>query len=349
MDRAEQKLAGYYEELASLCPSHFPLFDWYRSMKRLLAYLLSNLFLVGMSWYLQASGDGPQSDVTITDNSPVIDATRGPVDNTKIYLTFLNRGTELIKRPDVLGNEQLSELLKSCPAVAPLPLPSVDAPSESHRYQSMVESSVMIGTIYDCGRCNFLHANIAGGVVVSSDGLVLTNYHVVMRKEPGVKGLLAMTSDGRVCPIVEIVAASELEDVALIRIQSDEPLLPAKIADHPPMPTERICVLSHPRNEFFVLTEGQVSRFSKPTMPGDHATWMEITAEFAGGSSGSGVFNERAELVGLVSRIFPIFREPEPILNGATQDPNASQRYVEMILRRCVPHSAITDCFQPAP
>lgn len=325
-------------------------------MKRVLACLQSSLLAIGMSWSLPSrswslptQGDEAREDFVISDNSPVIDALQGPVDNTKVYLTFLNRGTELIKHPSVLGNERLNELLKASPVRASLPLPSVEVPSEPERYRAMVVSSVMIGTIYDCGRCNLLHANIAGGVVVSNDGLVLTNYHVVMRKESGLKGLLAMTSDGRVCPIVEVVAASELEDVALIRIQSDGPLSPAKIADRPPLPTEKICVLSHPRNEFFVLTEGQVSRFSKPTMTGDHATWMEITAEFGAGSSGSGVFNERAELVGLVSRIFPIFREPEPMPSGAHQDPNASQRYVEMILRRCVPHSAIMDCFQPAP
>jgi hypothetical protein len=90
-------------------------------------------------------------------------------------------------------------------------------------------------------------------------------------------------------------------------------------------------------------------------MEGDSNTWLEITAEFSGGSSGSGVFNTQGELVGLVSRIHPMFREQEKSdrsrkTEGASDPPESLGGrlvYPEQILRRCVPIESIRKMLTP--
>jgi hypothetical protein len=90
-------------------------------------------------------------------------------------------------------------------------------------------------------------------------------------------------------------------------------------------------------------------------MEGDSTTWLEVTAEFSGGSSGSGVFNTQGELVGLVSRIHPMFREQERSNRGGKSEQDIEVRqtsngplvYPEQILRRCVPIESIRTLLTP--
>jgi hypothetical protein len=108
--------------------------------------------------------------------------------------------------------------------------------------------------------------------------------------------------------------------------------------------------MSHPRNEYWVVTEGVVSRHVKLDRNKGGGRWLEITAEFAAGSSGSAIFNERGEIVGLVSRVSPIFRGPSTAGDGQPkpeqEGKSTREPYVEMILRRCVPLDAIMQRFQ---
>jgi hypothetical protein len=104
------------------------------------------------------------------------------------------------------------------------------------------------------------------------------------------------------------------------------------------------------------VTQGIVSRWAKPTLAHDATPWLEITAEFSGGSSGSGVFNQEGELVGLVSRIAPFFRDEDSGEPGGQPQPSDERRrpgrknpYPEQILRRCVPTPALWDLFAETP
>jgi S1-C subfamily serine protease len=205
-----------------------------------------------------------------------------------------------------------------------------------------------MANVYDCGKCDKQHASTAGGVVIGPDGLVLTNYHVIEKSNPGTLGLVAVTHDGVAHPIVEILAASAADDVALIRIGGDtSQLQPAPVANKQPGPMTPVNVLSHPHRQYFVLTDGQVSRYTvdmRPLRP--ETVWMEITADCGGGSSGSGVFNEAGEVVGLVSAILPLVRPDESggHASGESAPPGRSGN-VELNLHRCVPLNAILDRF----
>ncbi len=284
-------------------------------------------------------------------NKPVLDVLSGEIENGLVYQTFLLKGQELIKSPKNLDVVTVEKELKRKRRGASIEIPSPEISSTNSVYERMVKSSLLVGVVYDCGRCSNLHANIAGGVLISKDGLVLTNYHVASRNDEGVKGLVVMSHDGRCWPISEVLSASARDDVALIRIDCDDSLEPCVIADAEPSPLTSVRVLSNPRNEYFVLTEGVVSRHVQYPPNKGRARWMEITAEFAAGSSGSGVFNDKGQLVGLVSRVQPIIRGPKSDEATSSQkgDSDSSDQvaYAEMILRQCVTLSAIRDRFSP--
>lgn len=287
-------------------------------------------------------------DLLLEANDPIDDLCVGIIDNRRIYNTFVNRGRKLIGDERILDGEEINAFIKRAPKDATITLPSSDTIPRGDLHERLKRSSVMLGNLYDCGRCSNLHANIAGGVVIHEDGLVLTNYHVLEGKGDGkIKGMLAMNHLGQCFAIAEVVAASESADVALVRLASATKFEPVPLATVNPKQLSEVIVMSHPHNEFYVVTTGLVSRFVKPTMTGDRTTWMEITAEFSGGSSGSGVFNEQGELIGLVSRIHPMFRPDDRAEgNGAGpqgQRPEGGRRpeFVEQILRRCVPLESI--------
>lgn len=286
-------------------------------------------------------------------NGPQFDVLDGAIDNNRISRAFLGRAQQLVDIDEVLDVEQVDDLLKAAPRRSSIPLPTAN-PSQngslldddSEVYRRMVAASLLVGVAYDCGRCSNLHTNIAGGVFVSPDGLVLTNHHVVSRNTEGNRKISVMTSDGRAFPITEVLATSKKDDVALIRVAVDKPVDWAPIAQSNPRPMEKIRILSHPQEQYFVLTEGKVSRIATLRSRSGSSEWMEVTADFAGGSSGSGVFNERGEIVGLVSRIYPLFREANSRGRNA-EDDSATEpsRYPEMILKRCVPATALLECF----
>lgn len=277
------------------------------------------------------------------ENNPIIDLTTGVIDNRRIYDVFVNRGKELLHDERIVTDQEMYELLKTAPEHIGVSLGDVPPVAPGEVLERMTQASLMVGTLYDCGRCSNIHGNISGGVVISTDGLALTNYHVLSRNDAAVKGLAAMNYQGQCFAISEVLATSKKDDIALIRLVSDKPFKPVPIAAASPKALDRVMVLSHPHNEFYVLSTGIASRLAKPTMSGDSATWLEITAEFSGGSSGSGVFNERGELVALVSRIHTLFRTDnlpgDPRRNGPNGDNKGT--FPEQILRRCVPVEAI--------
>lgn len=285
------------------------------------------------------------------DNSPALRLLDRPVDNREIYRLALERGQKVVSLAGLPGFAELEGQLKTRSAPASLAVPQVARSPEKNLYESILAASLVFAEVYDCGKCDNLHVNTAGGVVISGDGLALTNCHVLEGKNPGVVGVVAMNSEGVCHPVLEILSASRENDVALVRLGGAvRDFHPAPLARSPAPPLTRVQVLSHPHREYFVLTEGRVSRYSLDHTRG-RSTWMEITADFGAGSSGSGVFNEEGEIVGLVSMVVPLIRpgktatEEHPAENPPPPRGRDSD-LLELLLHRCVPLTAIRERFE---
>ncbi len=177
------------------------------------------------------------------------------------------------------------------------------------------ESTLAIGSYYKCPDCNEWHFNSSAGFVVSSDGVVCTCCHVIMAEDEGVKEsyLAAADSTGRVFPVISVMAADQDADTCFVKIDAHG-LKP--LALRPGVrPGERVYCLSHPGGYHYMFTGGMVARVNmrRDEALDEHGQtnglltrpilYLNVTAEFAPGSSGAPIADEAGNVVGQVSSI----------------------------------------------
>lgn len=250
-------------------------------------------------------------------------------DDKKIKVLIHREATQMLDSGQSLDGETLINELESIPAASPLKL-KVNRSSKrspSNRLRRCYRATVVIATQYDCGKCNKIHLATAGGVLISRDGVVATNYHVIETEKPVT--MVVMTVDGKIYPVTKFIAGSEADDTALIRIKGNS-FECVELAEESPLPLEETMLVSHPQDHFYTSSRGSVSRYSTRTnSDSQRENWMEITNEFCKGSSGCGVFNNEGELVGLVSQKSTMTKKTS---SSTTQT---------MTVYRCVPLDAI--------
>ncbi len=157
-------------------------------------------------------------------------------------------------------------------------------------------------------------------MIVSPDGLALTNYHVASEYNGKLIGLL---SDGRLVRVIKVLAGDLASDTALVQLdRKDLPYVP--IATKQPSAAEDLIAIHHTESRYYTYDRGYVKRY--PLIRGK--PWMEISAEYAPGGSGCGIFNAEHELVGLVSMIMvgdgPSIAEQD--LTEPISDPEAGEQ-----------------------
>lgn len=216
---------------------------------------------------------------------------------------------------------------------APLPLPpSVTAGPGSDPVARARAASLVFGHLFLCGKCDRYHANVAGGVLLSPDGLVLTNHHVLDARDAIVFG--AMTAEGQVYAVDSVLAASKADDLALVRLREAGDLSHASLAGDIATGDE-LFVLSHPDGHFFTLTKGYLAR--KYLTAKERIPRLQITADFAKGSSGSGIFNRNGELVGLATSTNSIYYT----------ETEGKKDNLQMVIKSGVPLESIRKLFAP--
>ena len=207
--------------------------------------------------------------------------------------------------------------------------------SSAEIYRRAANSVVMIGTLYKCGRCEKWHSGFSTGFVIRSDGIVVTNYHVI-EKASGVETLGVMTHDGGVYPVSAVLAADENQDLAVLKVAGKGLAALAVKADAPV--GSGVYVLGHPDGQFYTFTEGLVSRYlvhnahrKKGKGPGGKIHRMAITADFARGSSGSPVLDSHGRVVGIVSSTRSIYYNKE----------EGVEKNLQMVLKHCIPSAEL--------
>ena len=213
---------------------------------------------------------------------------------------------------------------------AALKLPAVAAvrtPGEV--YTRSRDGVLVVAAVYKCDRCSRWHVSPASGFVISATGAFVTNYHVV--KDKSKHTVVAMTHAGEVYPVKEVLAASESDDCAILQLDvGNAKLTPLPLSPDAPVGSAVNC-LSHPNRRFYYFSRGIVSRYTQRGRAGKTATMMSITADFARGSSGAPVLNDRGAVVGLVSSTSSIYYT-------VTKD---KQENLQMVIKLCVPARSV--------
>ena len=201
---------------------------------------------------------------------------------------------------------------------------------------------LMIGRYYNCGRCHEMHTTVmATGAVISPDGLCVTNYHVldnIINPDSTGAGLDSIyfvgTSDGTVYPITEVLAYNQSNDVAVFKIETGGKQLPfIPLSSRAPVGSE-VFAISHPRDNLYYLSKGIVARYvtNRYGHAAQPTTRMDITADYAVGSSGGPILDEFGNLVGLVSSTRSLHTGPQP---------KSEVGYFQMSIKSAVPVASL--------
>ena len=206
-------------------------------------------------------------------------------------------------------------------------------------YERHRDAVLVVGGIYKCKKCSKWHVSTASGFLISADGVMVTNYHVV--NSPERRALGAMTYDGRVFPVARVLAADEAGDIAILKLDKFDAKLDAKLdARGPPylslapdVPVgSPVWVISHPRTHFYTFTEGMVSGYFIETRKKQKTRRMTITADFGKGSSGAPVLDENGGVVGMVAST-----------RAVSAEHHGEKSYAQMVLKHCIPARSIRE------
>lgn len=135
------------------------------------------------------------------------------------------------------------------------------------------------------------------GIVWDTNGLILTNNHVVGRRVP----IVLLQNDGEY--EARLVARDPDVDLALLSIEATglTALKPASVA---PRVGEMVFAFGHPWGQRNTVTRGIVSaRVSAQNRRGDQLPVIRSDAPLAPGNSGGPLINARGEVVGINAMI----------------------------------------------
>ena len=138
---------------------------------------------------------------------------------------------------------------------------------------------------------------IGSGFIVSKNGTVVTNYHVV----EGAVSAKATFQNGATANVSGTLLLNPEKDIAVVKIVVAGKLQPLQIAESLPRKGESVVAFGAPKGLSFSVTEGIVSaiRQSKELKRADLAgTWIQTSAPISKGNSGGPLVNLRGEVVG---------------------------------------------------
>ncbi len=169
-------------------------------------------------------------------------------------------------------------------------LPLLFAETESLDLKALAKKArpaVMLLVISDATRKEIATGT---GFLVSSDGKLITNYHVIERAASAV----AKAENGGLFPVEGVLASDPKNDLVLLKIKGkDLPFLTLGNSDKIEVGT-RIAVIGSPLGLEGTLSEGIVS--AERELMGD-VRLLQVTAAISPGSSGSPVLDAKGEVI----------------------------------------------------
>jgi S1-C subfamily serine protease len=181
--------------------------------------------------------------------------------------------------------------------------------------------------------------DVAGGGFMIAPGVCLTSLHVA--KDKTAKGFCALTRDGRVFPIRDVLAFEPINDLALLQLDLPEgvdlPVLP--LAREPAPAGSPVFVMSHPANRYFLLSTGYVARHTLWRTQAGVEAFMTVTADFAKGSSGCPVLDEHGAVIGVVNNTESIYYD---------DDGHRKQLDLQMVVKNATPSWAVLPMIEGA-
>jgi serine protease Do len=137
------------------------------------------------------------------------------------------------------------------------------------------------------------------GFVIDPQGVIMTNAHVV----EGAEKVIVTLNDGRELTATEWVS-DERSDVAIVRVQSDNPLPSVPLGDSDTVVIgDWVLALGNPFDIGTTVTQGIISAVGRNTGINERESYLQTDAAINPGNSGGPLVNLRGEVVGMNTAI----------------------------------------------
>lgn len=149
------------------------------------------------------------------------------------------------------------------------------------------------------------------GVIVTSNGYVLTNKHVV----EGAKKIEIVTSDGATYNDVTLVGTDPLNDIAFIKINSASNFTPATLGDSKTLQTgQQVIAIGNALGQYHnTVTQGIISGTGRDLIASDKSNasyyerlsdMIQTDAAINGGNSGGPLLNGAGQVIGINTAVY---------------------------------------------
>ncbi|MDB6168425.1 MAG: thioredoxin family protein [Verrucomicrobia bacterium] len=253
------------------------------------------------------------------------------------------KATELLKQGKLLAADTFAAQ-KQNPQPAPVALaPAGTAPLPGREIARRAAAGyVRAGWFYQCTTCGRWHVNLAGGYAVAND-TVVTAHHVMQPPQsmkPGVGHPILVRGESEVLPVTAVVADDAASDAIVLR---------AAVEDLSPLPLggdvqvgDSVWCLSDPRGERGYFSTGIVNRFVERTVGDPRGRRINLSTDWAPGSSGAAVLDVAGNVIGHVATIRALFgKAPTHSPEAKPGDPATGTAAMAMNLHEAIPAKSV--------
>ncbi|MDU9002282.1 trypsin-like peptidase domain-containing protein [Sedimentitalea todarodis] len=144
------------------------------------------------------------------------------------------------------------------------------------------------------------HKGVGSGFIISEDGQIVTNHHVV----DGADSVLVKLADGRSFEAT-VIGSDAMTDVALLQLATDESLPVVAFGESDSMRAgDEVVAVGNPFGLGGTVTSGIISAVSRDIHAGPYDDFIQTDAAINRGNSGGPLFNNDGEVIGVNTAIF---------------------------------------------
>lgn len=145
----------------------------------------------------------------------------------------------------------------------------------------------------------YVQQGAGSGVIISEDGYIITNYHVI----DGAQNIKVTLRDGTTSYNAALIGSDEENDIALLKVDATG-LSAATFGDSSSLAVgDYVVAIGNPLGELGgTVTDGIISALAREvTIENKNMTLLQTNAQISPGNSGGGLFNANGELIGVVN------------------------------------------------
>ncbi len=164
---------------------------------------------------------------------------------------------------------------------------------------TLSKSNPIAGFFYGFESSQRPQIGTGSGVIISADGYIVTNNHVIAKSKE-----LEVTLNNNKTYQAKIVGADENSDIALLKIDTEEPLPYLAFGDSDGTKIgEWVLAVGNPFNLTSTVTAGIVSAKARSISPRSNQSFIQTDAAVNPGNSGGALVNTNGELIGINTAI----------------------------------------------